>query len=187
LKIVFDNSFDTINVMITPSIIIPRSISTEIYEFITPDDDTAKNIVISDMIVGNRPLQGTKLLVRIAIIRSRGESMIRQPVTPTALQPKPMDIVRACLPHVLHFLKQLSRLNAILGRYPRSSSSVNIGKNIAIGGSITDITHPSTLKTPKTNILQTHSGARINQKMISEDFLYEALMMTAIETDNLRL
>ena len=50
---------------------------------------------------GNRPLQGTKLLVRMAMSRSRGESMIRQPTTPAALQPKPMHMVRACLPQAL--------------------------------------------------------------------------------------
>ena len=49
-----------------------------------------KNIVIIAISVGNRPLQGTKLFVMIAIRRSRGESMIRQPVTPAALQPNPM-------------------------------------------------------------------------------------------------
>jgi hypothetical protein len=31
----------------------------------------------------------------------RGESMIRQPTTPAALQPKPMHMVRACLPQAL--------------------------------------------------------------------------------------
>lgn len=54
-------------------------------------------------------------------------------------------IVRACFPQVPAFLKGLSRLNAILGRYPESSKSVNKGKKIAIGGSITDTTHASTL------------------------------------------
>lgn len=31
----------------------------------------------------------------------RGESVIRQPTTPAALQPKPMHMVRACLPQAL--------------------------------------------------------------------------------------
>ena len=44
--------------------------------------------------VGNLPLQGIKLLVRMAISRSRGESIIRQPVTPAALQPKPMHMAQ---------------------------------------------------------------------------------------------
>ena len=61
-------------------------------------------------------LQGTKLLVKIAIKRSRGESIILQPTTPAALQPKPIHIVNACFPEVQHFLKHLSKLKAILGR-----------------------------------------------------------------------
>ena len=58
----------------------------------------AKNSVMQVIIVGNLPLQGTKLLVRIASSRSLGESMMRHPVTPAALQPKPMHMVRLCLP-----------------------------------------------------------------------------------------
>ena len=50
-------------------------------------------------VIGNLPLQGMKLFVSTASSRSRFESIIRQPVTPTALQPKPMHIVSACLPH----------------------------------------------------------------------------------------
>ena len=75
-----------------------------------------KNMVMMAMRVGNRPLQGTKLLVMVAIRRSLGESMIRQPTTPAALQPKPIAMVRACLPQVQAFLKYLSRLNATRGR-----------------------------------------------------------------------
>jgi hypothetical protein len=41
---------------------------------------------------GNLPLQGTKLFVIIAIKRSLGESMIRQPTIPAALHPKPMHM-----------------------------------------------------------------------------------------------
>ena len=65
---------------------------------------------------GNRPLQGTRLLVRMAMSRSLGESMIRQPVTPAALQPSPMAMVRHCLPQARHFLKALSILKATRGR-----------------------------------------------------------------------
>ena len=99
-----------------------------------------KNIVINAIIVGKRPLQGIKLLVKTAIIRSLDESIMRHPVTPTALQPSPIHIVNACLPQELHLLKGLSRLNAIRGKYPLSSNIENKGKKIAIGGSITDIT-----------------------------------------------
>lgn len=92
----------------------------------------AKNMVITAIRAGKRPLQGTKALVTVAIIRSRGDEIMRQPVTPAALQPKPMHIVRACLPQVPAFLKGLSRLNAILGKYPESSRRVNRGKKIAM-------------------------------------------------------
>ena len=80
-----------------------------------------------------------KLLVSIAINFSLGELIILHPVTPALLQPKPMHIVIICLPEQEHFLKKPSTLKAILGRYPKSSKKVNKGKNIAIGGSITDI------------------------------------------------
>ena len=108
---------------------------------------------------GNRPLQGTKLLVKDATSRSRGESIIRQPVTPTALQPNPMHMVRACLPQAPAFWKQWSRVKATRGRYPKSSSRVNKGKNTAMGGSITDTTQDSTRQTPMTSSCSSHTGA----------------------------
>lgn len=37
---------------------------------------------------GNRPLQGTKALVRMAINRSRGESIILHPTTPCSITTK---------------------------------------------------------------------------------------------------
>lgn len=43
---------------------------------------------------GKRPLHGTREFVSIAIRRSRGESIMRQPVTPAALHPSPMSMVR---------------------------------------------------------------------------------------------
>ena len=55
-----------------------------------------KNMVMSAMSAGKRPLHGMRLLVSTA--SSRSESMIRQPTTPAALQPSPMHIVSACLP-----------------------------------------------------------------------------------------
>ena len=109
----------------------------------------AKNTVSSIISVGNLPLQGTKAFVRIAIFLSLGESIILQPVTPTALQPMPIHIVRDCLPQLPHLQKGLSRLNAILGKKPQSSKSVNSGKNIAIGGSITEVIQHTTRTTPK--------------------------------------
>ena len=89
-------------------------------------------------------LHGTKLLVKIAINLSLGESIILAPLTPTALHPNPMHIVNACLPQAQHFLNAQSKLKAILGKNPKSSNSVNKGKKIAIGGSITAITQVKT-------------------------------------------
>ena len=57
-----------------------------------------KNIVEMAINVGKRPLQGTKLFVKIAISLSRGESIILHPITPAALHPKPIHIVKHCLP-----------------------------------------------------------------------------------------
>ena len=48
--------------------------------------------------VGNLPLQGTKLLVNIARSLSLGESIILQPITPAALQPNPIHMVKHCFP-----------------------------------------------------------------------------------------
>ena len=44
----------------------------------------------------------------VAISRSRGESMMRQPLTPQALHPKPMHMVRLCLPLALAHWKAWS-------------------------------------------------------------------------------
>ena len=52
----------------------------------------------------------------MAMSRSLGESMMRQPTIPAALQPKPMHMVRDCLPQAWAFLKQWSRLKATRGR-----------------------------------------------------------------------
>jgi len=99
--------------------------------------------VASMISVGHLPLQGMKLLVRMAMSRSRGESMTRQATTPAALQPRPILMVSACLPWAPAFLNSASTLNATRGRYPRSSSMVKMGKNMAMGGSITAITQAS--------------------------------------------
>lgn len=103
--------------------------------------DTVKNIVMTAIIVGNLPLHGTKTLVKIAISFSFGEVIILHPTMAAALQPNPIQAVRDCLPQHPALQNMPSRLNATLGRYPKSSRIVNIGKKIAIGGSITDTTH----------------------------------------------
>ena len=141
-----------------------------------------RNIETMAIIAGNRPLHGTKQFVIMAISRSLGESIILAPVTPTAPQPSPMHIVRACFPHAPAALKLLSRLNATRGRYPKSSSKVKSGKKIAIGGSITETTQLNTRQTPFTIIsartggafiaespLQSHSSAIANPEAIHCD------------------
>ena len=128
-----------------PKTINPVSNKADHKERKSPPPVPTKNMARTAINVGNRPLQGTKLLVSIAIIRSLGESIIRQPTIPAALHPNPIHIVKACFPQARHFLKYLSRLNAIRGKYPKSSNNVNKGKNIAMGGSMTEMTHVITI------------------------------------------
>ena len=116
LSNVFDKILETIKVKNIPSKITKHKIATLKNEENIPVFAPIKNIVIIDISVGNLPLQGTKLLVKIAINLSLGESIILHPVTPHALHPNPMHIVSACFPHAQHFLKVLSKLKAILGK-----------------------------------------------------------------------
>ena len=80
------------------------------------NEPPAKNMAMMAIRVGNRPLQGTKLLVMTATSLSLYEFIILHPDTPAALQPKPMAIVRACFPQARQPLKHLSRLKATRGR-----------------------------------------------------------------------
>ena len=159
-KIVLDNILDIIKVINTEKHITNTSNNALNNEEVKVLFNPTKNIVIIAIIIGNLPLHGTKELVRIAINLSLLESIIRHPVTPTALQPNPIHIVSACLPQALHFLKNLSKLKAILGKYPKSSNIVNKGKNMAIGGNITDTTHARTLYAPNTTIFLINSGKK---------------------------
>lgn len=133
LRIVLDRMEDITKVTAIPRRITPIRIAPDNIELKNPPV-VIKNIIITAIIVGKRPLQGIKLFVIIAMSLSRGESIILQPVTPQALHPSPIDIVIACFPQAPEHLKHPSRLNAIRGRYPKSSKSVNIGKNIAMTG-----------------------------------------------------
>ena len=81
-SMVADRNQDTQKVMTTPRRMTPVSITAASSDFPGPAFTPTKNMVIIAMRVGNRPLQGTKLLVRMAISRSLGESMIRQPTIP---------------------------------------------------------------------------------------------------------
>ena len=75
-----------------PKRMTPVSRTADRREAETVPSVPTKNMVISAMRVGNRPLHGTKVFVRMASSRSRGESMIRQPMTPAALHPNPMHM-----------------------------------------------------------------------------------------------
>ena len=105
-----ESSFVIPKVAKIPSRIMPVSMSAERTERPAPPAVPTKKMRIRLTRVGNRPLQGTKLLVRIASSRSRGESMMRQPTTPAALQPNPMQMVRACLPQAPQRFSGLSKL-----------------------------------------------------------------------------
>ena len=90
-KSVWESIHETAKVINIPARTARSSSAEEATEPENPFD-TAKNIAIMDMSAGKRPLHGTKLLVSIAISLSLGESIIRQPVIPAALQPKPMHM-----------------------------------------------------------------------------------------------
>ena len=115
-KNVLDKIRETSKVITTPRTITAINQTAETIDRRDEITFPAKNMVIIAIRVGKRPLQGTKLLVMVAIKRSRGESIIRQPTTPQALQPNPIAIVNACLPCAHAFLKYLSMLKAIRGR-----------------------------------------------------------------------
>lgn len=111
---VLDKILDTNSVVKIPKRMI--AVKKKTFKRLALVEKPTKNMVIIDIIAGNLPLQGTRLLVKIAIKRSLLESIILQPLTPTALQPKPIHIVKACLPQARHFLKHLSKLKAMRGR-----------------------------------------------------------------------
>ena len=98
---VADSKRDTISVIATPSTITAVKSSADRREESAPAP--TKNMVRMLIRIGNLPLQGTKQLVKMAIIRSRGESIIRQPTTPAALHPNPIHMVSACLPQAHAF------------------------------------------------------------------------------------
>ena len=68
--------------------------------------------------------------------------MIRHPVTPAALQPRPMHMVRGLLAAGMpHRANPRSRRKATRGKYPHIlQESKEWGKKMAIGGSITATT-----------------------------------------------
>lgn len=95
-KMVLDKIFDVNSVIITlPTI---RNANKILLPIVDPVLTPTKKMVMTLISAGNLPLHGTKEFVKIAINLSLGESIIRQPVTPAALHPKPIHILRACFP-----------------------------------------------------------------------------------------
>ena len=86
---VLDKILEIISVIIMPMIITTITAKVENNEDQTPKLLPAINIDAIVIKKGKRPLQGTKLLVSIAINLSLGESIILAPTTPAALHPKP--------------------------------------------------------------------------------------------------
>ena len=111
-----DRAHETMSVNPTPSRTTATTAPAAANDATAGGNAAATKITASMISVGKRPLHGTKLLVRIASRRSRGESMMRVEVTPAALQPNPIAMVRACLPCAPALRKSQSRLNATLGR-----------------------------------------------------------------------
>lgn len=66
-----------------------KTVKVDRIEALNPDAKQLMNIIETVIKNGNLPLQGTKLLVKMAINFSRGESIILHPITPAALQPNP--------------------------------------------------------------------------------------------------
>ena len=112
-----DNILDINRVIKIENKINPRRIKAEIIEEVNLLLEVViRKIDIIAIKVGNLPLQGAKTLVKIAINFSFLDLIIRQPITPQALQPYPIHIVSDCFPWAPHFLNTLSRLKAILGK-----------------------------------------------------------------------
>ena len=93
LSQVTDKSHDIKSVMAIPKSITAKRMSADKIDWQNPlASAPVKNIVIMLISVGKRPLHGTKVFVSMAISRSRGESIMRHPVTPHALQPNPIHM-----------------------------------------------------------------------------------------------
>ena len=86
---VADKILEIIKVIVIPIIITKITANVESIDAHIPKTFPAINI--DDIVIknGKRPLQGTKLLVSVAINLSLGESIILEPTTPAALHPNP--------------------------------------------------------------------------------------------------
>lgn len=90
---VMERTLETAKVMHTPRTMNRVRSRADSMESKAPPDTPTKNMEIMAIRVGNLPLQGTKLLVIMAMSRSLGESMMRQPTMPAALHPNPIHMV----------------------------------------------------------------------------------------------
>lgn len=108
LKIVAESNLETKRVTTTPKTITANNKPADTRERKGKAIPAEKNIVIIAINVGNLPLQGTKLFVIVAMVRSLGDSIILQPVTPQALHPKPMSIDYIILLSILHLILTIS-------------------------------------------------------------------------------
>jgi hypothetical protein len=97
-KTVLDKAHDVKNIKPIPKTAIPMTENKAAK--LEKDEGTTAPIkmVAIKICVGHRPLQSEKLLVIIAMRRSLGLSIILVATTPAALQPKPILMVKACLP-----------------------------------------------------------------------------------------
>ena len=115
LRIVFDRSAVTGKVMSIPKSTNKNTIRLTKNDGLFPDTIMKATLHILASI-GSLPLQGIKLFVRMARIRSLFESIILDPEIPTALHPSPIHIVSACFPQAPEQANGRSRLYATLGR-----------------------------------------------------------------------
>src|SRR5690554_4750725 len=97
-KSVLDNSHEVKKVKAIPKTAIPITANIETVPAHFEDTKAPTKIVAINICIGHLPLQREKLLVIIAMSFSRGLLIILVAITPAALHPKPILIVRDCLP-----------------------------------------------------------------------------------------
>lgn len=98
-KMVFERIFEINRVTKTENTINPKRVRADsVDDANLLDAPLTKKMEIIAIRVGNLPLQGENTLVRIAISFSFFDWIILHPITPHALQPYPMHIVRDCFP-----------------------------------------------------------------------------------------
>ena len=111
-----ESSHEAASIVAMPSTAMPTTAAAETSPARWAGARAPMKMDATRICVGQRPLHSEKLLVMMAMSRSRGLSMMRVDTTPAALHPKPMHIVRACLPWAPARRNSESRLNATRGR-----------------------------------------------------------------------